>query len=294
MDAPAGLPGVGPSLPYPVKAAVTRVRSAGWLVRTRGRLQPGLRILFYHRVSDDDDLLAVRPKRFREQMAFLADAGFQVVDVPAVAALLEAGPPPSRTIGLSFDDGYRDIAEHALGPLEQHGFKATVYVTTGVADGREHFGWYERQPPVMGWDDIRALDGGAFEFEAHTVSHPNLLTVGDAEAAAEVRDGRAELEARLGRTVTSFCYPAGLFGERERRLVQEAGYRSAASCEPGVNEPGTDRLALRRRQIDSGDDLLDFRAKAGGGHDTPLPLRATYRRLRYGMVGTPARASASS
>jgi hypothetical protein len=41
-----GLPGVGPSLPYPVKATVTRGRSAAWLARTRGRADAsGLRIL---------------------------------------------------------------------------------------------------------------------------------------------------------------------------------------------------------------------------------------------------------
>ena len=124
------------------------------------------------------------------------------------------------------------------------------------------------------------------------MSHPNLLAVDDAGAWAEIHDSRSELEARLGRPVSAFAYPAGLYGERERRLAAEAGYRAAVSCEPGVNLPGTDRFALRRRQIDSRDRLVDFRAKVGGGHDTPLPLRRTYRRLRYGMgAGRPARIS---
>ena len=90
--------------------------------------------------------------------------------------------------------------------------------------------------------------------------------------------------------MSAFAYPAGLYGARERRLVAEAGYAAAVSCEPGVNVPATDRFALRRRQIDARDNLLDFRAKVGGGHDTPLPLRRLYRRHRYG-VGRPARAS---
>jgi hypothetical protein len=49
-----------------------------------------------------------------------------------------------------------------------------------------------------------------------------------------------------------------------------------------VNRPDTDRFALRRRQIDARDRLLDFRAKLGGGHDSPLPMRNAYRRMRYG------------
>jgi peptidoglycan/xylan/chitin deacetylase (PgdA/CDA1 family) len=147
------------------------------------------------------------------------------------------------------------------------------------------FPWYERrQPAVLGWDDVVALDReGTLRFEAHTVSHPSLIAVGDEVAAAEIGESRRELESRLGRGVSLFAYPAGLFGERERRLVAKAGYTAAVSCEPGVNRAGGDPFALRRRQIDSRDRLVDFKAKVGGGHDSPLPLRGAYRRLRYGM-----------
>ncbi len=280
--------------PYPIKAALTRARSVAWLVKARGLPDDGgLRILLYHRVADDRDPLAVAPARFREQMDFLASAGYRVVDVVQALAMLDRGAVPARTLGLSFDDGFADVAEQALPVLAAHRFTATVFVATGVTAGRRSFTWYARQPPVLGWDDVEALDrGGTLRFEAHTVSHPNLLAVDDAGAWTEIHDCRTELEARLGRSVSAFAYPAGLYGERERRLAAEAGYRAAVSCEPGVNLPRTDRFAIRRRQIDSRDRLVDFRAKVGGGHDTPLPLRGAYRRWRYGMgAGRPARTS---
>lgn len=288
------MPGVGPSLPYPVKAALTRARSAAWLARRRDRPPAeGLRVLLYHRISDDRDPLAVPPRRFREQMDHLAAEGYRVVGLLEALALLDGGRVPAGTLGLTFDDGFADLRDSALPVLAGHGFRATVFVTTGVTDGRLAFPWYERQPPVLGWDDIVALDqAGTLSFEAHTVSHPNLLAVDEPTAAAEIAASRAELEGHLGRTVSAFAYPAGLYGERERRLVAAAGYAAAVSCEPGVNLPGSDRFALRRRQIDARDRLIDFRAKVGGGHDTPLPLRRLYRRLRYGMdAGAPQRAS---
>ena len=294
-DSPAGMPGVGASLPYPVKAAVTSVRSAAWVARTRGRPDTsGLRILLYHRVADDGDPLAVPPARFRAQMDFLASGGYRVLDLVEALSLLDRGPVPPRTVGLTFDDGFADVRDNALPVLAAHGFRATVFVATGVTDGRRPFPWYQGpQPPVLGWADVEALDReGTLRFEAHTVTHPSLLALDEATARAEMRDSRIELEGHLQRPVTAFAYPAGLFGDRERRLAAEAGFAAAVSCEPGVNEPGTDRLALRRRQIDARDRLLDFRAKVGGGHDTPLPLRGLYRRLRYGME--PARASSRS
>ena len=273
---------------YPLKAALTRARSAAWLMRSGGDPDAcGWRIIMYHRVADDRDELAVSPRRFREQMAFLAACGYRVVGVADAADLAASSDRRERTIGLSFDDGYRDVAENALPVLAEYGFRATVFLATGVTDGRARFTWYRRQPPLLGWDEIVELDrAGSLEFEAHTVTHPNLLAVGDGTARNEISGSKTELEERLGRAVTVFSYPAGLFGERERHFVEEAGYRFAVSCEPGVNLPTTDPLALRRRQIDARDGLLDFRAKVAGGHDTPLPLRGLYRRRRYG-VGRP-------
>ena len=276
------------------KAGGTRARSAAWLARTRGRPDVGgLRILFYHRVSDDRDELAVSPRSFRRQMDYLASEAYRVVDVVEAVNLLDAGDPALRTVGLSFDDGYWDIAEHALPILVDRGFRATVFVAPAVTGGAASFSWYRHQPPLLSWDDIVELDGQAtLRFEAHSLTHPNLLTLDEAAAWHEIVGSKRALEAQLDRPVQAFSYPAGLFGERERKLVVEAGYRVAVSCEPGVNVLGTDRFALRRRQIDARDSLLDFRAKLAGGHDTPPPLRGLYRRIHYGMgTGSPSRAS---
>jgi peptidoglycan/xylan/chitin deacetylase (PgdA/CDA1 family) len=269
---------------YATKAAATRARSLAWTLRTQGRPDgAGLRILFYHRISDDRDELAVTPSSFRRQMDYLASQSYRVVDVLEALDLLDRGQPPSKTIGLSFDDGFLDVAEQAMPVLAERGFRATVFVAPAVVDGWASFTWYESQPPLLGWDEIVDLDReGTLGFEAHSLTHPNLLTLRDAAAREEIVGSKVALEARLGRSVQAFSYPSGLFGIRERGLVAAAGYRVAVSCEPGPNTRGSDRLALRRRQIDARDSLLDFRAKIGGGHDAPLPLRSAYRRRRYG------------
>ncbi|HEX2292930.1 MAG TPA: polysaccharide deacetylase family protein [Gaiellaceae bacterium] len=267
---------------HAVKAVGTRARSAKWALQGEPA-SDGLRILFYHRISDDRDELAVSPRSFRRQLDYLASQCYRVVDVVEAAALLDAPEPPHRTIGLSFDDGYLDVAEEALPLLAERGFRATVFVAPAVVDGWANFDWYDRQPPLLAWDEVVELDReGTLRFEAHSMTHPNLLHLRDAAAQEEIAGSKEALEARLGRPVVAFSYPSGLFGNRERGLVAAAGYRVAVSCEPGANSRGTDRLSLRRVQIDRRDGLLDFRAKLGGGHDTPPPLRALYRRRRYG------------
>jgi peptidoglycan/xylan/chitin deacetylase (PgdA/CDA1 family) len=272
---------LGPGWVQTVKPALTRLRTAAW--RARGRpSRPGLRVLFYHRVSDDPDPLAIPPRRFAAQMDLLEAEGYRVVDVVEAARLLAARAPLDRVVALSFDDGYRDVAEHALPALERRRFRATVFVATGVVDGTAELSWYARQPPVLGWSEIIALDAGsALSFEAHTITHPNLTALARAQAEQEIAGSKRALEARLGREVEAFCYPAGVFGERERELVAQAGFTVATSCEPGGNTPDSDPLALRRTAISGRDRLADFRAKLEGGHDRPSALRAVYRRARF-------------
>lgn len=279
---------------YTLKAAMTRTRSAVWFISTQGRPEGvGLRILFYHRVSDDPDELAVTPRSFRRQMDYLSSQSYRVVDVLTALELLESGAESAKTIGLSFDDGYVDVAEQALPILQERGFRATVFVATAVAAGWARFHWYRQQPPVLGWDEIVELDReGTLSFEAHSLTHPNLLELRHEAAREEIVGSKAALETRLRRPVELFAYPSGLFGLRERGLVEAAGFRAAVTCEPGLNTRGTDRFTLRRCQIDARDSLLDFLAKVGGGHDSPLPLRGTYRRRRYGVgKGNPHLAS---
>lgn len=274
---------LGPRAIYPAKAALTRARSALWLLgRRRSRGREGVRILFYHRVSDEPDELAVGTKDFARQMAFLADAGYRAVDVAGIASLLRGGQPPDGVIGLSFDDGYLDVVENACPVLDRHGFRASVYVSTEVTRGLARFSWYDRQPPLIPWEELLELDRRSpLTFEAHTLTHPNLLQLPDEGARREIHASRTELEKLLQRPVETFCYPAGLFGPRERAFVVGAGFHGAVSCEPGINDTRTDPFALRRIQVDHRDSLLDFRAKVGGGHDSPLPLRSLYRKVRY-------------
>ena len=230
---------------------------------------PGLRILFYHRVADEPDELAVSPRRFAAHMDRLADDGLLALDVEEAVARHAEGHG-AGVIGLCFDDGYADVADHALPVLQRHGFSATVFLPTGVIDGTAALSWYDHPPPMLSWEQVRAFDrAGTLRFGAHTVTHPNLTAIDDDAARREISGSKAALEARVGHPVATFCYPAGLFGARERRLVAEAGFSLATSCEPGVNTPETDPLALRRLQVGRRDGVLDFRAKVAGGHDTP-------------------------
>jgi peptidoglycan/xylan/chitin deacetylase (PgdA/CDA1 family) len=167
--------------------------------------------------------------------------------------------------------------------LRRHGFKATVFVCPGLIDGTASMSWYRDPPPLLSWDSIVGLDGELACFEPHSVTHPNLTTLDVPRAAAEIRESKQVLESRLRRPTRVFCYPGGLGGRREQTLVHDAGLQLAATCEPGVAAAGANPLALPRTAVQRHDRVRDFRAKLAGVHDKPLPGRALYQRLRYGV-----------
>jgi peptidoglycan/xylan/chitin deacetylase (PgdA/CDA1 family) len=241
----------------------------------------GVRILGYHRIDDERCDLSVRPTAFRDQMLRLLDAGLTPVRLDRAIDLLRA-PIDGRYVCVTFDDGYRDNLEHAVPVLTELGIPATIYVPTAIIDGRAPYWWFDRQPPALDWDEIvQLVAGGLVDVQAHTRTHPLLPHVADiAVARDEIAGSKADIERRLPGRVTSFAYPAGLYGERERVLVAEAGFAAAVTTEPGVNRGGSDLHELRRTLVYWDDEPADFAAKLAGHLDRPPILR----RWLYGRL----------
>jgi peptidoglycan/xylan/chitin deacetylase (PgdA/CDA1 family) len=246
----------------------------------RGMRWEGVRILGYHRVADHRHDLAVPPAAFREQMERVLEAGLEPIRLDAALNLLRE-PVEGRYVCVTFDDGYLDNLEAAAPILRELGIPATVYVPTAVIDGEASYTWFADPPPAMTWDDVgRLIEGGLIDVQPHTRTHARLPRVDDEAAREEIVGAKRDLERHVPYEATSFCYPAGLYGEREVALVREAGYRAAVTTHPGVNRGGAPLEALNRTLVfgDDGPDL--FAAKVAGHVDRPpLARRWLYRRL---------------
>jgi peptidoglycan/xylan/chitin deacetylase (PgdA/CDA1 family) len=102
------------------------------------------------------------------------------------------------------------------------------------------------------WDDVRVMAHAGVEFGSHTVSHPVLSTLSDAELETELRDSKARIEAELGRECYAFAYPNGKatdFGEREKKALGAAGYRCGLALQGQLNRQVSDRFALDRVNV---------------------------------------------
>ena len=110
-----------------------------------------LRVLTYHRVLplDTKQLVSPRlqsatPAMFDRHMEFLA-THYRVVSMAEVLdAWHSRGRLPSRAVLITFDDAYRDFADHAWPILKQYRLPATLFVPTALPDHPRRTFWWDR------------------------------------------------------------------------------------------------------------------------------------------------------
>jgi peptidoglycan/xylan/chitin deacetylase (PgdA/CDA1 family) len=130
----------------------------------------GLRVLAYHRIDDpsaepdlDPGLISATPQEFRSQMELLAER-YNVVSISAVLAAQRGETRlPAGAVLMTFDDGYRDFAEHAWPVLREFGLPAVLFVPTAFPDLSGGAGFW--------WDRLHA---GLRRTEESTVCLPDL------------------------------------------------------------------------------------------------------------------------
>ncbi len=118
------------------------------------------------------------------------------------------------------------------------------------------------QPVLMDWDELLAMqNSGLVEIGSHTCNHFRLIdNLPLPLVATEIRDSKQLLEERLGREVSTFCYPNGIATPQAIELVAQT-YRSAVTTDRGINNAGTNPHALRRVLVH--EDVSDTPAKLG-------------------------------
>jgi peptidoglycan/xylan/chitin deacetylase (PgdA/CDA1 family) len=197
------------------------------------------------------------PPNFDEQLTYLEQHGYTVVDLDTAVAGLEGEPLPPKPAVITFDDGFENQMQ-AFDILKKHNMKATFYIINGgkgslwcIGAGRRYGDPLQPKngcgDAYLNWSQVRALDeSGLITIGGHTLDHSNLATLDEAEQRSEIFDSKAGIEAELGHPIKDFAYPYGSYNETTIRLVQAAGYSSAVTTLPGTYQEGGQAFMLRR------------------------------------------------
>jgi peptidoglycan/xylan/chitin deacetylase (PgdA/CDA1 family) len=257
-------------------------------------------ILLYHSISERPSAamrpFTVLPATFRAHLDAVADSGAAMLTVSEFVDRRESRTLPARPAVITFDDGFADFAEHALPALAHHRLRATLYAATGFLAGCPGGPARARpEDPALDWSQLREIHSQGIEIGAHTHGHPHLDTLAPPAARDEISGCKTLLQDELGHAVESFAYPNGYSSATVRRLVREAGYRSACAVRNTFSSTSDDRFALARltvRDTTTADDVAAWLACSGARPPRRRERVATkawrvYRRTRAVASGTP-------
>lgn len=104
-------------------------------------------------------LLEVTPEFLGRSIRAMRAAGFDIVTLDEALRRLSTGDG-RRFCALTFDDGYRDVRDHALPVLRAHQAPATIFVTTAFADQTGDLWWLTLEDVIRRLDHLRAEIGG--------------------------------------------------------------------------------------------------------------------------------------
>ncbi len=202
-------------------------------------------ILMYHYVEYVQDAndktrisLNTTPYILEDEIKTLINAGYTFMTNKELVDVLDGNAKlPGKPVLLTFDDGYRDFYTDAYPILKKYHAKATQYVIAGFLGYNNHLLVSQLQ---------QIANERLVEIGAHTIHHvwlkgQTLQTVTD-----EVLHSKIILEQIIHKPVVSFAYPFGAFDQQALDAVKNAGFTSAVSTIPGIEQKQENKHFLYR------------------------------------------------
>lgn len=222
-------------------------------------------ILMYHQIDipaprgTSFRSLTVHPKSFKRQMYWMCKLGYRGLSMRDLMPYLK-GELSGKVFGITFDDGFRNVFQHALPVLTQLGFTSTNYLVANQFDGGNVWDAQNNVPfsPLMSQTEAREWTQAGQEVGSHTLDHVHLLDLSFEQARHQIAHSRHMLSDVVNAEVTAFCYPYGQFSPEHTELVIEAGYRSATTTQRGLAGTKDSPFLLPRVGVWRSTHLLQF------------------------------------
>jgi peptidoglycan/xylan/chitin deacetylase (PgdA/CDA1 family) len=103
--------------------------------------------------------------------------------------------------------------------------------------------------PWLTWDKVMEMMKAGISFGSHTHNHLILTRIPFQQAREEIALSQRILSEKMGKTVTTFCYPNGDFNDDTMQIVEESGYKIAVTTRRGSINESSNLLALNRTML---------------------------------------------
>jgi peptidoglycan/xylan/chitin deacetylase (PgdA/CDA1 family) len=242
-------------------------------------------ILAYHSLDHSRSVLSTPPTIFTEQMKVLRDTGVRVVSLSELSDNSRRFSIDENGVVLTFDDGFRNVYEHALPVLQTYGFPATVFLVTDYC-GKTN-SWPGQTvtiegEPLLGWKEIQEMSRAGISFGSHTRTHPDLRKLPIEQAEEELASSKKAIADATGRPVDTLAYPYGAYDAAVRSLAKQH-FRLACSADLGFFKPDSDPFSLERIEMYYFQRPWLFRHLFAPSMSVYLRVRKQLRQLRRAL-----------
>jgi len=198
--------------------------------------------LMYHRLQKGGggSILSVPARKFREQVAWLAEQGYRSVTLKMIDEYFrEAKPLPPKSVVFTFDDNHPSDYKIAAPILEEFNFRGVFFVV----------GAFMKPSIRARYEDLRQR---GHEIGSHTWSHQYLTKrhcrsrrgccghrggCNEDDARRELTRSFEELRPLLGDSPT-LAWPGNFYSPQLIQLAVEVGYQLLFACERRVKIAG--------------------------------------------------------
>lgn len=234
-------------------------------------------ILQYHHISESTPAAtSLSPDLFRRHMEHLQKSGYTVMALPEVVDRMRNDKSlPSKSVVITFDDGYDSVFTEAFPILKAKGWPFTVFVNTRPLEtGVRGF---------TTWEQLNEMAEHGATIANHSHTHTHFLRREDKESEsqwrARIRDDITAAEdlikKRTGQSHRLLAYPYGEYDETVKKIARDLDFTAFGQQSGPLMQPAysaIDWLAMPRFPFGGiyGDEE-DFAVKVA---TLPMPLKS--------------------
>ncbi|MGE3062207.1 MAG: polysaccharide deacetylase family protein [bacterium] len=213
------------------------------------------KIISFHKISDTPELGGTfnTTSQFESFMKCLHEEGYTTRGITESIENVH-----EKNILIFFDDAYENIYLKAFPVMKKYGFTGVLCPISDYVGKRNLWDRGVNKFKHMNPAQLKEMSERGFEIISHSKTHRDLRKLNSRELTIEVVDSKRELETMLCRNIDYFIYPFGLYDERVKKAVREAGYKGAFASYNYRNDY-LDKFAIGRNTMYIIDSVFDLK-----------------------------------